>query len=91
VFIVCFENLSAFPRGRSQTMTELHKRESDGLTVTLFAEFEGADVEISCRVQDVKTGDDFTIRDIPHHKALEVFKHPLSVGVSLLSSGKLAV
>jgi hypothetical protein len=75
---------------------ELHHRETDGLTVTLFAEFrdsaisgENELVELSCRVVDTKESQDFTIREIPRDKALEVFYHPFASGHTLLTSGAL--
>ena len=70
---------------------ELHKREADGVSVTLFAHFEGTEcLEISCRVIDSRAGDDFVISDIPKNQALDVFYHPYASGHQLLTSGALA-
>ena len=75
---------------------EIHSRESDGVSVTLFADFElnpftgkSDCVEISCHVVDSRNGDDFTIRDIPKDRVLDVFNHPFSVGRNLLMSGRI--
>ena len=74
---------------------EIHERTADGVTVTLFANFnENAfgnveSVEITCHVHDAKTGEDFTISEIPPEQALEVFYHPYSVGNRLLTAAKV--
>jgi hypothetical protein len=67
---------------------EIHSRDADGITVSLFAHFEDSDcVEISCHVTDSRTGTDFTISDIPKNKALEAFYHPFATGEKLLTAG----
>lgn len=78
------------------TTREIHARESDGVSVTLFAVFErnpftGENdcAEIYAHVIDTRTGDDFNIRDIPQDKALDVFYHPLSTGHRLLTAGRI--
>jgi hypothetical protein len=69
---------------------ELHRRSNNGLTVTLYADFTDPDnVIINCQVQDVESGQDFTISDIPHDRVLEVFKHPFACGRKLLHSGAI--
>jgi hypothetical protein len=69
---------------------EIHKRESDGLTVTLIADLEDSDCkEISCHVVDVRQNVEFTISDVPPHKALDVFYHPFAFGEGLLKTGTL--
>jgi hypothetical protein len=67
---------------------EIHSRDADGITVTLFATFEDSDcTEISCHVTDSRNGTDFTIRDIPKEKALDAFYHPFATGERLLVAG----
>jgi len=74
------------------TIKEINQREADGVSVTLFAHFEGTEcLEISCHVVDSRAGDDFVISDIPKHKASEVFYHPYACGRALLTSGALPV
>ena len=75
---------------------ELHERNTDGLSVILYAEFrdnpyssENELIELSCHVKDSKDNVEFTIHDIPRHKALEVFYHPFASGHTLLTSGAL--
>lgn len=71
-------------------LRELHKRENNGLTVTLYADFSNPyNVVVSCRVVDLNTGSDFVIADIPHDKVLDVFYHPLASGKHLLETGAL--
>jgi hypothetical protein len=67
---------------------EIHSRDSDGITVTLYALFAGSEcIEIYCRVIDTKRGEDFTIRDIPRNRALEAFYHPFAFGNRALMAG----
>jgi hypothetical protein len=67
---------------------EIHQREADGITVTLYAHFEDSEVvDISCHVCDLRRGLDFTISDIPQNKALDVFYHPFASGERLLVAG----
>jgi hypothetical protein len=78
---------------------EISVREADGITVTLYAHFAvmppmperisalGECVEISCHVVDSRTGTEFTISDVPRHKALDVFYHPFAAADSMLTAG----
>jgi hypothetical protein len=78
------------------TVKQLTERESDGVRVEILAMFDENTfngktelVAIDCHVSDSRNGSDFTIRDIPRDRVLEVFNHPFSVGRSLLMRGSL--
>ena len=70
----------------------INERESDGLFVCLLAHFDefpnGECIEISLDCVDERRGIEFSIRDIPKHKALEAFYHPMVTGERVLLSGR---
>lgn len=70
------------------TVKEIHEREADGITVTLFAHFGEVGCEYcSVHVLDSRNGTEFTLSEIPNSEALEAFYHPFATGEKLLTAG----
>jgi hypothetical protein len=67
---------------------ELSARQNDGFTVSL--NWNQITDEISVHVSSAKTGEDFTIQEIPHPLALDVFHHPYAYASRLLTAGTFA-
>jgi hypothetical protein len=73
------------------TVKEIHEREADGITVTLFAHFGDTECEYcSVHVLDTRTGTEFTLSEIPNGEALDAFYHPFAIGERLLTTGVAA-
>jgi hypothetical protein len=58
----------------NDTITELNSRSNDGIDVRLLWDREENRVFVT--VDDVKTGEAFTVEVHEHAKAAEVFRHP---------------
>ena len=76
---------STYASGNPATgLHNLASRTSGGITVSL--DFKPFGKEISVTVSGA---DDFTLRDIPHALALDVYRHPYAYAERFLASGRL--
>lgn len=66
----------------------LAERSADSTTVSL--DFHPSDKSVSVHVQNHGTGEDFTIQEIPHPLALDVFHHPYAYAQRLVTAGTFA-
>ena len=58
----------------TDTMHELDHRENDGISITLW--WFSPDDELLVTVNDSRTGENFTLNNVPHDRAREYFEHP---------------
>jgi len=61
-------------------------RETDGISVSLDFDSTSRELTVSVRTES----DDFTLREVPHPLALDVFNHPYAYAERLLVAGTFA-
>jgi len=66
----------------------LATRTANGIKVSL--DWHEPTDEITVSVENPSANEDFTIREIPHPLALDVYRHPYAYASKLLTSGTFA-
>lgn len=61
-------------------------RQNEGILISL--DWNSDSNEVSCHV--LTASEDFTLREIPHPLALDVFNHPYAYASRLISAGTFA-